>query len=354
MKIVYDNIIYSLQRAGGISVVWSKLISHILNLCDDVSFIEYEGAEDNISRFTLNIPKNIIDKKSGEMITVKRYLDPVIKNKESFIFHSSYFRICNNPYAINITTVHDFTYEYYAKNPIKRWLHCRQKYHAIKKSDMIVCISENTKRDLLKFLPDIPEERIKVIYNGVDDTFHVTKDHTTGNYVLYVGNRDPYKNFDKIIEPISELGLNLKIVGAPLNKNELKLLKKFNCKYKHLGYTNCETLNELYNHAICLLYPSEYEGFGLPILEAQKAGCPVIAYNGSSVKEIIGDSKLLLQSTNKEDIVNKILLLKNDSLRKEIISNGLHNSKKFSWNKMTNDYYSLYSQIFCHEYNKQF
>lgn len=343
MKIVFDNIIYSLQQAGGISVVWTHLIKRVMEKWDSLSFIEYNG-ENNIERESITIPADIIDIRSEKFIKFKRYLNPKVNSSEPFIFHSSYFRICSNPLAINVTTVHDFTYELFVKNPIKRWAHCKQKHRAIRKADIVVCISENTRKDLFRILPDVPPQKVHVIYNGVDDTFRQLNNHNTEPYILFLGRRDFYKNFDKIIEPISKSGMELHIVGSPLNKQEKSLIKRYNCTCKHHGFVSGEELNALYNHAFCLLYPSEYEGFGLPILEAQKSGCPVIALNGSSITEIIGDETLLLQTTTIEEITKKIQLLKDPTTRQEIICRGFENAKQYSWDKMANNYISLYKK----------
>lgn len=343
MRIVFDNIIYSLQKAGGISVVWTNLILRISQAIKDVVYLEYDG-EQNINRQSITLYHNNIIQKRNRFPWIARYCNPSFHCNEPFIFHSSYFRTCNNPHAINITTVHDFTYEYYVNNPIKKWIHCRQKYQAIRKSDYVVCISEHTRKDLLKFLPDVREDKVKVIYNGVGDTFHILDNRRTEDYVLFVGNRDPYKNFDKIIKPVCEARLRLVIIGKPLHNSETQLLNATGCRYEYAGYVSDEELNILYNNAFCLLYPSEYEGFGLPVIEAQKAGCPVIAYNGSSIKEITGDDTLLLQTTSKEEIITKLQLLHIPSLRESVISRGLENARNYSWEKMANEYLSLYKK----------
>jgi len=343
MKIVFDNIIYVLQKAGGISVVWTNLIVRISHIIKNVTFLEYDG-EENINRQCIELCHDNICHKRNRFIWIARYCNPSFHSKEPFIFHSSYFRTCNNPHAINITTVHDFTYEYYVRNPIKKWVHCRQKYQAIRKSDYVVCISENTKQDLIKFLPDVNKEKIKVIYNGASDVFHILDNRRIGDYVLFVGSRDPYKNFDKIIKPICESKLRLVIVGKPLNNSEIQLLNATGCRFEHVGYISDEKLNILYNNAFCLLYPSEYEGFGLPVIEAQKAGCPVIAYNGSSIKEIIGDDTLLLQTISYEEILTKLQLLHTPSLRQSVINRGLGNACNYSWEKMASEYLSLYKK----------
>lgn len=345
MEVVFDNIIYSLQHAGGVSVVWTNLIRRAAQEIDDAAWLEYDNATANISRKTFSLPDDKIMLRQSGCMKFKRYINPRIKLSRPFIFHSSYYRTCPNKQAINVTTVHDFTYEYYVADRIKRSVHCWQKYKAILNSDAIVCISENTKKDLLKFVPKASEDKIKVIYNGVDDTFHTESDHSMGDFVLFVGKRDPYKNFDKIIEPVANCGLKLMIAGHPLSEDETAKLESCGCDYRYLGFVSNEELNHLYNHAVCLLYPSEYEGFGLPVLEAQKAGCPVVAYNASSIPEVIGDTPLLLNTLDRQTISDSIRLAQDQDKRFLIIENGLKNSARFSWDKMAQEYFQLYRSL---------
>ena len=208
MKIIFDNIVFSLQKAGGISVFWYEIISKlILDEEFDAYFIEYKNNRQNIFARELNINNSKIFQKTDLLLSVKRYLNICVKMNKKFIFHSSYYRTNFNRKAINVTTVHDFTYEKYSKG-IKRWLHCKQKYHAINKSDIIVCISENTKNDLLTYLPKTNINKIRVIYNGVsDDYFRLTENelNNTSNsfsYVLYIGSRESYKRFDLAVKAL--------------------------------------------------------------------------------------------------------------------------------------------------------
>lgn len=108
-----------------------------------------------------------------------------------------------------------------------------------------------------------------------------------------------------------------------------------------VGLSN-EELNQYYNSVKCLVYPSSYEGFGIPVLEAQQAGCPVIAYNTSSIPEVIGDTPLVMQELTKEEIQEKLEKLNDDSLRKSVIEKGLENAKRFSWDKAYGEYRNLY------------
>ena len=106
-----------------------------------------------------------------------------------------------------------------------------------------------------------------------------------------------------------------------------------------------EQLNLFYNNAAALVYPSSYEGFGIPVLEAQRAGCPVIAYNGSSIPEVIGETPLLMQTLTDDEMVNKLKLLSNKQLMAEVRANGLENTHRFSWQRMGDEYMKIYEEF---------
>ena len=164
LKIIYDNIIFSLQKAGGISVYWYELIKRLQNK-NNVLF--FEKNNENIFSKNLNIKTHI---ESRLPIKILRYL-PFLKNlPEKYIFHSSYYRVSLQKNVLNIVTVYDFTYEFFRRG-VAKTIHSLQKGFAINNADGIICISENTKKDLLKFYPNVDEEKVKVIYNGVVDEF---------------------------------------------------------------------------------------------------------------------------------------------------------------------------------------
>lgn len=351
-QIIVDNIIYSLQKSGGVSVVWSELIKRFLkDQTIIVKYIEYPQS-DNIFRNQLEIPQEKLFLSPYYSIA-SRYIDVKCQDiKTPFIFHSSYYRISSNPKAINITTVHDFTYEYYAKG-IAKLVHCWQKHRAIRKSDYIICISENTKKDLLRFLPDIDPNKITVIHNGVSDDYFPLYSIDENilpfkkyDYLLFVGARDGYKNFEFLVSSLSGTQYNLVIVGAPLNNKETALLNtSIKDKWSYAGRLTNQELNNYYNGAYAFVYPSSYEGFGIPVLEAQRAGCPVIAYNSSSIPEIIGDTTLLLNNLTKDEFISKLNILENAVIRKSIIEDGIRNSNKYTWDSTYAKVIKLYDEI---------
>lgn len=346
--IVFDNIVFALQKAGGISVVWQKILDGALKSTKfERTFLEYPNV--NIFREGINIPENEIIQDTLGFLNCKRYINPTCRNvKKDFIFHSSYYRTCNHPLAKNVTTVHDFTYDYFSHG-IRKFVHCYQRNRAIVNSDAIVCISKNTKRDLLNFLPEVDPQKINVIYNGVSEEYKPL-DHKNQHYnrhIMFLGARGGYKNFRFAVEAIKHTSLNLLICGNELSNDETLFLNKVlgQKRYEMKVRPTNQELNELYNSVFCLLYPSSYEGFGIPVLEAQRAGCPVIALNASSIPEIIGNNGLLMNTLTFSDFNNKISILEDLKNREEMIEAGLENARQYSWDKMSQEYLDLYDSL---------
>jgi mannosyltransferase len=182
--------------------------------------------------------------------------------------------------------VHDFIQEKVHNSNLS--LNSLMKRQAIINSDSIIAISENTRLDLLNFFPKLEQNKVHVIYNGVSDNYYplntIIKDRCDS--VLFVGSRVDYKNFNLAVEVISKFpNLNFYIVGNSLNESEIKLLnsKLSVNKWKLFVNPSNNELNTIYNQSSLLIYPSSYEGFGIPVIEAMKAGCPVLALNSSSI-----------------------------------------------------------------------
>lgn len=344
MHIIYDDIIYSLQKSGGGSVYWTELMKRIK---DNVEHYVYESAVDNFFYEENNLPN--LHKLSSKLLFVKRYKNLKLSSlEEPFIFHSSLYRLCNNKYAINITTVHDFTYEYFRKD-LKSNFHKWQKKNAILHSNGVICISENTKKDLLKFYPQF-NGKLKVIYNGYStDKYYFKPDVQHTHNILFVGARFNYKRFDVVVLIVSELkDCRLIIIGGgDLNANEKSLLdSKLKGRYEKKGYISDEELCNLYNSAFFLLYPSEYEGFGIPIVEAQACGCPVVCQKKSSVPEVAGDSGVYIDSSDIDSALKTIRMLYNETYYSQIQQFGLSNVKRFSWDKCANEVESFYKELY--------
>lgn len=350
LKVIYDNIIFNLQRSGGISVYWKELIERIMNESSiDVDFIEYLGAEENIFRKQVKIcEKEIRLKSSFPNINFRRYTNLNNTSDEQTIFHSSYYRTMKGKNILNVVTVHDFTYEKKVKT-ITGKIHIYQKKKALKRADGIICISENTKKDMVQLYPELKNKSIKVIYNGFNgQDYYPIPETEVENSVIFVGARKGYKNFNEVVEILSGFeNISLKIVGSQLDQEEVNLLnQKLPNRYTLYNYISNEDLNILYNKSICLVYLSEYEGFGIPILEAMSAGCPVVALKKSSIPEVAGDAGVLFDKIDYESVRNAILdLRENKEYREEQIKKGQKNSKRFSWDKCYQEVLSYYQEL---------
>lgn len=337
--IIYDNIIYSLQKSGGISVYW-KMLEDYINVDKRLVYSERKN------NLFYNTRGNEIENKNK--VYLERYRNVILQEKQPFVFHSSYYRYCKNSNAINITTVHDFTYELFRKD-LKAILHKIQKKNAVMNSDGVICISENTKKDLYKYYPNY-KGNVKVIYHGYDnETFYCSESIQRTKNVLFVGSRVGYKAFDFTIKLLSEIPeLNLLIIGGgDLSLNEVELLNKSIPKrYKKLGFITNEELANYYNNSFALFYPSEYEGFGFPVIEAQACGCPVICQRKSSIPEVSGDKCVYVDSKELNTSIQEIKKLFDESYYKELQNLGLENVKRFSWKNCIKETQDFYKECF--------
>jgi len=339
--IFIDGIIFSLQKSGGISVYFDELLKRLNEGDEHVTHLLYE----NNNSYTENQCTN---KKIKFNISLERFLKVNVVGCKNDIFHSSYYRLPVAKFQGKIiTTVHDFTEELYPRGIISKILHL-QKRNAILKSDGLICISENTKKDMHKFIPESINIPTKVIYNGVGDFACDNELGAYNPYVVFVGARNGYKNFRMCTEALVSIDdINLVAVGGgQFTAEELCMLNEIiPGRFSHAGFVSEKELEGLYQKALALVYPSYYEGFGIPVIEAMKSGCPVIASRSSSVEEISADAAILINDITAIKIRDAIIELRNNKARMDRIISGLENSKNFSWNKMAIETLCFYNSI---------
>lgn len=355
MNVVFDNIIFSLQHTGGISVVWRELLQRALkDKRLSVHVLEYPA--DNIQRNELDIPQSM--QIHPQQRFMERYRVPDYHPEQPCVFHSSYFRILRDSNAVNVTTVHDLTYHFY-RHGLPKAVHLAQEKYALQHSKAVICISEATKHDLLQFYPFLKAEDIRVIHNGVSSLYTPTKFPNItmfgkGEYLLYVGSRDvDYKNFGVAVEIARLTHLPLVLAGPPLMSVESRLLDDLlgQNHWQHFAHISTEQLRVLYSHAFCLLYPSAYEGFGLPVVEAQACRCLPLIQQCSSLPEVAGDGALSVDAeTNLSKLAmsmaQMVIALRNGRIDKEaLLDAGQANAKRFSWDKTYEQTIQLYQEI---------
>lgn len=362
MKIILDNIIFSNVLQGGVSNYWFELSKHLLNQNEDeIFFYEESNGSKNFHRQQLKIPHKSIIKNSNNRPSFLSRITPIKHLSDDYlIYHSSYYRpLKGSKNYDEVTTIHDFTHNYFSSLQ-KRIVHNQLKYSAIKRAKGVICVSHNTYNDLKKFCPIRTNQKIEIIHNGVSEDYYTILNYSKpeldffnkigiqNDYVMFVGARTNYKNFLFTLELLKEnKGLKFIIVGNELTNSErqlfdLNLLKRTNVL---TNISNLE-LNLLYNNAIALIYPSSYEGFGIPIIEAMKASCPVIALDNSSIKEVAGNAGILLKKLEISTFTNKINdLSENNDFRKDIVSKGIEQSNFFSWSKCCSETHDFYREI---------
>ena len=342
--ITLDLIILNLQNHGGISVYWYEIIKRMAVDPDYKikSFIYNKKTnfyhKQIVDLFFINKTNLVVNKNYFNSL-IFRFFPRLSINSKKVIFHSSYLSTFLSINKYNVLTIHDLGHERgVTQSGIKKYIHVLFKRIALIRAKGIICVSDFTKNELLYFYPFCNKKNIKVIHNGVDDAFHPLFNEEPlikGKYILYVGTRFKYKNFIKSVNCVSSLE-NYQLVmigGGKLNNAEIKYLdKKLGNRFFHFQNVSSLELNNYYNFAFCLLYLSEYEGFGIPIVEAMKSGCPFITFANASIPEISNKAGILLEP-NVEiiDIVSTIISLEDEKYRKLIINKGFDSAKKYSW-----------------------
>lgn len=261
-------------------------------------------------------------------------------------------------YSNKISTIHDIAFEVYPQTFSKIFL-LYYKFlipRIARTSKKLITVSEFSKKELIKYY-DLSSDLIEVIYNSVSKTFSANpnKDGKTENdYILAVSSLNYRKNFIYILESFKRIQTiddksYLYIVGDLMTSsfNGIDLSEyEGNPRIKFLGRISDEELVKLYRNALCFVYPSLYEGFGIPPLEAQACNCPVICSNSSCLPEVFGDSVLYCNPHEIDTLVEQIsFLLNDDSLREKMINLGRLNTNRYSWQNSAERLYSIIKQL---------
>ena len=355
MNIIYDHQIFSSQNLGGPSRYFVELIKELIILKNYPTIIAPINQNIYLKEISLKFKKEFFfkfEKKShlsqllNDLIT--KYYFKKIKHD---LYHLTYYNNCFSTNKPKIITVYDLIHEkFISEFNLKTF----PKKKIFKNIDHFICISENTKKDLINYY-DIDEKKITVTYlaNSLKSK-EIKKFKSIKPFFLYVGSRKRYKNFELLLKSYS---LNKKIInnfdivcfgGGKFVKEEIENIKNLSINLNSIHHIegSDEILSSLYSSAEALIYPSKYEGFGLPILEAMSFGCPVISSNASSLPEVYGDAALTFSPASSENLIHCIEKITNDSeLRKTLIKKGYNREKIFTWKKCANETNELYKKL---------
>ena len=358
--ILYDYQAFTMQRFGGISRYFCEII-YRMKINQDIAVrfsINYYLLMWNIAKHLIPVPrflykhfKNYCMRKNMELA------NHLMQTRNNYIFHPTYYnpyflkQIGNHPYVI---TVHDMIYERFPEVFSDADIVMRQKKEVITHANRIIAISENTKKDIIELL-DVNPEKIDVIYHGTSMKPHIGKHKLKlpQRYLLYIGDRAPYKNFDRFMKAFSILqkedsDLYVVYTGRTLKVSEKETLEKLGVLKKliHIKASDIE-LQELYSRALLFVYPSLYEGFGIPILEAYACHCPVALSNASCFPEIAGDAACYFDPYSENSILKAIKeIIYNPQKRKGLIEAGNAQLKLYSWEKASKQTEEVYLKVY--------
>lgn len=365
MKVAFDHKIFTHQSYGGVSRYFSILADRLSKRSINVK--AYLGIYQN--NYISNLPDEIVNG-----IKIKKYplksmklfyfanhfvSQAQIRSWKPDIIHETYYSSLPtiNSNAICLTTAYDMIHELFESNFSKNDQTSKKKKEVFRRVDHILSISNNTKKDLVEIY-GIDKSKISVVHLGVDlkkfKKNEITNLFEDMPYILYVGARGGYKNFNRFIKACAQSKIiknNFKILafgGGAFHNKELSIIKS-------LGFTDNivkqvsgddKTLAELYSNALCFVYPSLYEGFGLPPLEAMASGCPVASSNTSSMPEVINQAGEFFDPYETEEIGIAIeRIINSDTRRKELIELGYKNVNLFRWDKCASETLEIYKKL---------
>lgn len=360
MRVAFDYQIFFLQKYGGISNYFYNLAKNLRVLSNDVKIITpfyvNEFIRDNsfldivMGNKMENIPKYTNKFLRFLNNTLFEYY---VKKFNPQIIHLTYYnKIFNLNKKKKILTVYDLIHEKFFLNIRKNNNFPKKK--SLEEADHIICISENTRQDLLDIYK-IDSKKTSVIYlasNFSYDQEKIKKKEISS--ILYVGERGRYKNFYNFIKSISNSKLlknKIKVNcfgSTPFSKQEFSFFLDQGIHPEFINHIigDNNILKNLYLNSSVLVYPSLYEGFGLPILEAMSLGCPVICSNTSSMKEIGGNSVKFFDPKNIDNMTNAIeQIISSKEERELLIKRGFKQNKLFSWQKCAKETLAVYKHV---------
>lgn len=350
MRILYDGQIYADQTTGGINRYFTNVINRLPH---DIYPTLISPHQDNKLHYPVHPNLNLKEywgfrpRRISNQVRA-RYFRLVCNNSRFDIHHPTYYiRLTQESFSQThlplVITVYDMIHELFSDTIENGDYVIRAKREAIAAADAILCISHSTKADLLKYFPNV-ESKITVTHLASElsiDCAYGDEVVPASPYFLYVGSRTKtYKNFDTLLIAFSKAAdtnsdIYLCVVGAPFNNEEQQLIAelKLTERIKHYQWPSDAHLAKLYRCAEAFIYPSLYEGFGIPLLEAMACGTVVVAADSSSIPEVVGEAGMLFEPKAVNDLADILLhLLTSSSEREQLINRGYKRAQTFNWN----------------------
>ena len=364
MRIFYHGLIYSYYRArpGGISNFFDRLISRVALEHDCLLTTTRESHLPHpVGPYLHTVRHN----PSHRLRRINKFLESRHFELQSRAFrpdliHYTYY-VDPRPWHLHLPrvyTVYDMIHEKWSHQLDPSRVYAAEKLRSFENASALPCISEATRSDLLDLYPHL-EPKTSVIHLGCDlkptslaASYPRPADINT-SYLLYVGARGSYKNFTRLLLAFARVvphinGIKLRVVGAPFEVLETDLIDALGiaASVEIFPDANDDMLYQLYSQSLAFVYPSLYEGFGLPLLEAMALNAPVLASSAGSIPEVAGNAALLFNPWSVDSIKESILrIARNPGLRNELITKGRERLLDFTWQKTVDQYLELYDYL---------
>lgn len=356
MKVLFDYQIFTSQEYGGVSRYYMELKNELEKI--NGIQIDIKPLFPRNRYFQKKYHRKIYISKNKNWILFTEILNKMYNFLLCLINRYDVVHITWNARYLNrlcksklIVTVHDMIHELYMEDAV---IEIRNKKRAIEDSAIIVADSYSTKNDILRLYPYIDEKKIKVVYLGTNHLPAAQKPSSVllpAKYILYVGRREGYKNgmfYIKSIPRLLQMEPDLHFVfvgGERWNSSEEKLVDQYRDRIVQLQVSDAE-LAYIYQNAAAFVYPSLYEGFGLPVLEAFDNKCPVICSDTSSLPEVGGKAALYFDPLDMEDMIKQVMkVLDSEELQSEMIKKGQERVKTFTWEKSAQEICDIYRSL---------
>lgn len=365
MKVTYDHQIFTLQEYGGISRYFYELLKRFevsdstFNVATLYSNNEYLKSVTNVQ--SNSFLGNVRFRGKGRLLQFinSQYSSYKIRQSDFDVLHPTYY----DPYVLKnigskpfVITLHDMIHEKFSSRfkEIADPKLFERKKQLLENASKIIAVSESTKRDIIDYF-GVSKSSIEVVYLGNSlissspNEVPIIKD----SYILYVGIRSAYKNFLFFLKTVSDLLVSndLKLVcagGGPFTDEEKKAIKNLNLSaiVMYVHFNEDRVLSNLYSNAICFVFPSLYEGFGIPVLESFACRCPIITTTGGSLPEVAGDAAVYFSPDDPESLHKAVSSVINDcELRDEMRNRGEERLKLFSWDITFSKTLKIYSSL---------